>query len=180
MSHKLLEEWRLFTKDQSSIPPESLIIDFCDQRELVLSYNDKDCSRDVKPSSHKPFSRQTNGSSTTKSNKSQFSLHAKELVHCKLCPSEKHPLYLCPEFKSRDVSSHHQTIQSLQACFNCLGTNHSSRQCTSKSRYVLENITLSFTCRLVNSFNLHTKNVYVCHTLPFTNVIHDPPTLYIT
>ena len=91
-------------------------IDFCDQRELVFSYNDKDRSHDVKPSSHKPFSRQTNGSSTTKSNKSQFFLHAKKLVHCKLCPFEKHPLYLCPEFKSRDVSSRHQTIQLLQAC----------------------------------------------------------------
>ncbi len=61
MSHKLLEEWRLFTKDQSSIPLGSLLIDFCDQRELVLSYNDKDRSRDFKPSSHKPFSRQING-----------------------------------------------------------------------------------------------------------------------
>ncbi len=46
MSHKRLEEWRLFTKDQSSIPPGSLLIDFCDRLELVLSYNDKDCSCD--------------------------------------------------------------------------------------------------------------------------------------
>ena len=50
MSHKLLEEWKLFTRDQTTIQPGSKLMDFYDQ---ILSSTERERSRDNKSLPHK-------------------------------------------------------------------------------------------------------------------------------
>ena len=59
-------------------------------------------------------------------------LYTREQGSCKLCNDANHVLFQCPELKSLSVDQRQSTAQRLQACINCLGTDHKTRSCLSK------------------------------------------------
>ena len=56
----------------------------------------------------------------------------KEFSGCKLGSNASHFLFQYPDFRNITVEQRQATSQRLKACGNCLGENHSSRNCTSK------------------------------------------------
>ena len=57
--------------------------------------------------------------------------HTREMVGCKLC-GDNHALFQCPDFRNQTVDQRQATTQCLKACGNCLGIDHSTRDCISK------------------------------------------------
>ena len=56
----------------------------------------------------------------------------KESSGCKLFSNASHFLFQCPDFRNMTVEQRQATSQGLKACGNCLGEDHSSRNCPSK------------------------------------------------
>ena len=54
---------------------------------------------------------------------------------CQLCRGERHPLYVCPKFKSMTVAERRSSAAARNACFNCLRSGHRPAQCMSSNRY---------------------------------------------
>ena len=52
---------------------------------------------------------------------------------CELC-QEKHPLYLCQNFKRLSVDERRKQIQRMKRCFNCLSNSHLYTTCPSLKR----------------------------------------------
>ena len=57
--------------------------------------------------------------------------HIREQNNCIYCKSGPHELYHCVSFKGLTVDKHHQALQKLRACHNCLGLDHDSHSCPS-------------------------------------------------
>ena len=53
---------------------------------------------------------------------------------CKLCSTEKHPLYFCPKWASFSLVQKTAHIGSNNLCSNCLGVGHSTANCRSLYR----------------------------------------------
>ena len=54
--------------------------------------------------------------------------------YCILCKQDKHPLYICSQFKSINRNQRVSIIKSNNLCMNCLGTNHFVRECKSNHK----------------------------------------------
>ena len=54
--------------------------------------------------------------------------------YCILCKQDKHPLYICSQFKSMNHNQRVSIIKSNNLCMNCLGTNHFVRECKSNHK----------------------------------------------
>ena len=48
------------------------------------------------------------------------------------CQNGDHSLQQCHIFRESDVDARIRTVQTLQACYNCLGLDHNSWQCYNK------------------------------------------------
>ena len=132
MDSRLLEEWKLHTNDKTAVPAGDELIEFCDQRELILSSTAEVCNQDPRPQFYRPNFKSSPTSSNKRYSKSSFALHNVDVFNCRLCQAGDHPLYHCAMFKAQDPVARRKTLQSLQCCFNCLGSSHTVHQCTSR------------------------------------------------
>ena len=94
MGSRLLEEWKLHTNDKTAVPAGDKLIEFCDQRELILSSTAEECNQDPKPQSYRPNFKSSPTSSNKRYSKS-FALHNVDVSNCRLCQTGDHPLYHC-------------------------------------------------------------------------------------
>ena len=126
MSAKCKEEWKVHTEKETSVPSAEKLLKFCDQQGLILA--DKESKKDSKSIVQSSLPQQLK-----KTSKPQLSLHiSSSSPPCKFCQYGNHRLILCPKFKSMDPVTRHQAVQSVQSCFNCLGSDHSVKTCPSK------------------------------------------------
>ena len=65
MGSRLLEEWKLYTNDKTAVPAGDELIEFCDQREFILSSSAEESNQDPRPQFYRP----NFNSSPTSSNK---------------------------------------------------------------------------------------------------------------
>ena len=119
MGSRLLEEWKLHTNDKTAVPAGDELIEFCDQRELILSSTAQECNQDPRPQFYRPKFKSSPTSSNKKYSKSYFALHNVDVSNCRLCQTGDHTLYNCVMFKAQDPIARRKTLQSLQCCFNC-------------------------------------------------------------
>ena len=54
--------------------------------------------------------------------------------NCVICKSEKHPLYMCPKFKSLNHEHKTSTLKSNSLCMNCMRPGHFVKNCKSLHR----------------------------------------------
>ena len=54
--------------------------------------------------------------------------------NCVVCKTERHPLYVCPHFKSLSHDKMLSTLKTNGICMNCLRAGHFSKQCHSLNR----------------------------------------------
>lgn len=54
-------------------------------------------------------------------------------LSCAVCGDESHKIYTCPQFLALSVADRRATISKYRLCFNCLGRNHPSDTCLSRS-----------------------------------------------
>ena len=52
-------------------------------------------------------------------------------THCVLCKNDKHPLYVCPKFKSLSHDQMVTTLKEHSVCMNCPRPGHFVKQCKS-------------------------------------------------
>ena len=53
---------------------------------------------------------------------------------CVVCQNEKHPLYVCPKFKSLSHDQKTSLLKDNNLCVNCLSGRHFVRQCKSMQK----------------------------------------------
>ncbi len=50
------------------------------------------------------------------------------------CTSERHPLYVCPKFKSMSRDDKFSTLKKNNLCMNCLNSGHHVKHCKSSHK----------------------------------------------
>lgn len=48
---------------------------------------------------------------------------------CKVCNKESHPVHRCPKFIKMDLSARRNAAKEHHLCYNCLSTQHTSKDC---------------------------------------------------
>lgn len=131
MSPRLLEEWRLYNSSPS-VPSAAKLVEFCDKRELILSPSEEDHRKGFKPPTKQPPKNISTSSQKRNGRAPSSSLHVSAQPMCRHCQSGDHSLYQCTSFRDLDITERQRVVQNLQACFNCLGLGHNSKNCVSK------------------------------------------------
>ena len=104
MTIKCKEEWKLQTKNETSVTAAEKLLKFRDQRSLILT--DKESKKDSKPVILSSLPQQSK-----KTCKPQLSLHISSSSPCKLCQDGSHHLISCTTFKKMDAVARHQAVQ---------------------------------------------------------------------
>ena len=131
MTKKLREKWKLHSCT-TDIPDVDDLIRFCCKRMALVGVPDKDLGKNDKHS-HRGY-QGTNKQSlvcNNKQGKEQFSLYT-AVPQCKVCEKGSHQLYSCPDFKAMDIPTRISIVNRSKLCLNCLGADHSIKQCRSK------------------------------------------------
>ena len=86
MGSRLLEEWKPHTNDKTAVPAGDELIEYCDQRELVLS-SSEECNQDPRPQLYRLNFKSSSTSSNKRYSKSSFALYNVDYVrlettHC--------------------------------------------------------------------------------------------------
>ncbi len=110
-----LFEWQKHSQTATNVPHYQELLDFIDMRAQAL---------EVSCASHKTFKRPP-------SRVTSHATHATHSHYCVGCKTEKHPLYVCPTFKSMPLDGKMQVLKTNRLCTNCLGGGHFKLQCKS-------------------------------------------------
>jgi len=78
-----------------------------------LSESRKHPRYEIRKSSSKPVTSFTANASDT-------------IANCSLCKTQKHPLYVCPQFRSLPHDKMLTMVRSNNLCLNCLKPGHCS------------------------------------------------------
>ena len=97
MGSRLPEEWKLHTNDKTAVPTGDKLIEFCDQRELILPR----CVTKTPDQFYRPNFKSSPTSSNKRYNKSSIGLHNVDVSNCRLCQTGDHSLYTvqCSRFR---------------------------------------------------------------------------------
>ena len=119
-------EWQKFSQDATEVPHYKKLLEFLNLRaqasESSVTEHGKKSKYEVssvkKPS--KPIA--------------SFAGTASPVAKCFVCDSGKHPLYVCPKFKSFPRDRMMSTLKGHNSCINCLRAGHFVNQCKSLQR----------------------------------------------
>ena len=113
-------EWQRHSQDKTEVPSYTEILEFLDLRAQA--------SETLLSSSNKKIPKKSSFPVTT------FTANSEPMGNCIICSSERHPLYICPKFKSMSHSDMISTLRRNNICNNCLNGRHSVRDCKSSHR----------------------------------------------
>jgi len=82
--------------------------------------------KSVKSETHNPKKTQHPGKSVA-----SFTANTTASADCVVCKNDKHPLYVCPKFKSLPHDRMMTILRENKLCMNCLRPGHFVRQCKS-------------------------------------------------
>ena len=118
-----LFEWQKYSQDETDVPEYDNLLSFIDLRARALESSHSPHKR-----SGLPLPKKTH----TKLN--SYVVHTESETKCVVCKSEKHPLYLCTQFKTMSHENKSQVLKANRLCTNCLGGGHFKAQCKSAHR----------------------------------------------
>ena len=128
MDSKVLEDWRI-EQPPSVIPDAEALLKFLRKRKGALGSVEREFHYSRPPKQSVPQNKPS--PSNSNKGKAVLTLHTVDSVSCSLCHQE-HPLHLCSQFRDMDVNSRHKVFSPLKACYNCLRSGHTVRQCPSR------------------------------------------------
>ena len=120
-----LFEWQKHSQANSEVPRYQDLLDFIDLRAQV---SETSCTSQNK---RQPWNdqhvRRSQGKTVT-----TFATSSHPVDNsCVICKTEKHPLYVCKNFKSMSNNDKVSVLKSNGLCMNCLGSGHFKQQCKS-------------------------------------------------
>ncbi|XP_064386059.1 uncharacterized protein LOC135334711 [Halichondria panicea] len=118
-------EWQRASQDSSDIPHYSKILNFLDLRGQAS----ETCSTDAKK--HPRFDQKKFNARTVTSHTSSATDATPKCPHCK---TQRHPVYVCPQFKSLPHDKMLAVVHTNSLCLNCLRPGHIVRNCVSNNR----------------------------------------------
>jgi len=117
----------LYSEEQGGIPSWELLDSFLTRRSVVLSIASSNSKH------HKKTTFNLQQMPHKKQAKSKRVFHVKNPPNsCRLYHKGSQFLYFCPDFKAQNSESRYQKIQNFNHCYNCLGTDHQVKDCSSK------------------------------------------------
>ena len=118
-------EWQKSSRESTNTPHYNDLLEFIDLRaQASETISSESKSKSVAPKNNFPSKPVTS-----------FAASAGDSdANCVLCKTEKHPLYVCPQFKSLTHDKMLSTLRNNGHCMNCLRPGHFSRQCPSLNR----------------------------------------------
>ena len=123
-------EWQKHSQTSVEVPHYRELLEFLNLRAQA---SETHMSEHKRPSRSEPhhFRRVTNLSKLIAS----LTASATENTgSCVLCKNNKHPLYVCPKFKSQPHDRMVSILKENNLCLNCLRPGHFVRQCRSSHR----------------------------------------------
>jgi len=123
LTPKLYNKWLVYTQDEDEVPDIEVFLKFlrhCISTKAPSTSLSKPASLPAKRG------RVTVYSTSARPSSSALPHHDKR---CEACKGSFHPLYLCPSFKSMNLSGKMSIVSSQYLCHNCLGPGHGSRTC---------------------------------------------------
>ena len=124
-------EWQKQSQSSIAVPHFKELLEFINLRTQASEGSTSDQSkRSSKGKSHhprRPF--------VTSKPVSSFATSTIDPIgNCVLCKTDKHPLYVCPMFKSQPHDKMMTTLKANDLCMNCLRPGHYVKQCKSLHR----------------------------------------------
>ena len=120
-------EWQRHSQESTDVPHFSKLLEFLDLRAQA--------SESSAPASHKSSSRSQHRSQHAPKPIATFATNTSDsVVNCVLCGTIKHPLYVCPKFKSLSHDEMVTTLKDNNLCLNCLKPGHYVCDCKSHNR----------------------------------------------
>ena len=123
-----LFEWQRHTQSQTDVPHYQELLTFLDLRAQASEGSTASATNRKHKSDYQPGKR---GSTGWKGVTAFTTSHDMVSTLCVMCPTEKHPLYLCPKFKLLSHERKMSLLKSNDICMNCLSSGHFVRQCKS-------------------------------------------------
>ena len=115
-------EWQKTSQDSTDMPHYTKLLEFLNLRAQAS----ETCSTQSKK--HPRYE-------PTRKPVTSFTASATDAVtNCYLCKTQKHPLYIYPQFKSLPHERMLATVRSNNLCLNCLRPGHFSKNCRSNNR----------------------------------------------
>lgn len=119
-------EWQRFSQESTSVPPYKDLLNFINLRAQASESTASETKKVSQPPHRKPPSGRSVASFAASASNPQS--------NCILCENERHPLYVCPHFKSLPRDKMISTIRDNELCMNCLRQGHFSKQCKSLNK----------------------------------------------
>ncbi len=113
-------EWQRASQVSVDIPHYSKILDFLD----LLAQASETCSTESKRHPRSEFGARTVASHTSSATNAT--------PNCPNCKTQRHPLYVCPQFKALPHDKMLDVVRTNSLCLNCRG--HIVRNCVSNNR----------------------------------------------
>ena len=117
-------EWQKASQDAKTIPHYDDLLKFLNLRAQAS----ETCSNETRRyhPMRKPFLKSATSFATNTS--------SSDVPNCSLCKTQKHPLYVCPQFKLLSHDKMLSTVRSSNVCLNCLKPGHFSKNRGSNNR----------------------------------------------
>ena len=136
---KLQLLWDQATKKDKGVPPiAELLVFIKDHAETLPAATTSPTEKTADPASRKTFQRRKDYSPAKGRNNvhvnSPSPTPAPYKWDCLLCPTEKHPLYMCSKWASYSLAQKSAHISNNNLCSNCLAGGHTTANCKSTYR----------------------------------------------
>ena len=122
-------EWHKYSQDFEEVPHYTKLLKFLNLRAQASEAPNAETKRNNTPFSRKPNNQVSGGQkhhfTTLTSNVTDHS--------CVVC-KERHPLYVCSQFKSFNRDRRLSILRSNGLCLNYLGSGHFAKNCRSSNR----------------------------------------------
>ncbi len=134
MHPSMYRDWRKESVKERKVPPGEKLLEFAsDYRRGLLNNMDDSLSFSSSARSQSSLSKKSTSTPRTQVHSTQ------ESSTCKACGESHHHLYQCHIFRSMSVEQRQQLQQKHKLCVNCLSSEHSGKNCSSR-----------YTCRVCN------------------------------
>jgi len=133
-------EWQKHSQTSKDVPHYRELLEFINVRAQASETYTPDPSRkSVKSETHNPKKTQQPGRSVA-----SFTANTTASADCVVCKNDKHPLYVCPKFKSLPHDRMMTILKENKLCMNCLRPGHFVGQCKSITANNVRSLTTHF------------------------------------
>ncbi len=120
-------EWQRHSQVSTDVPHYRELLEFIDLRARASESSLNDPGK-------KPSNPSWKRGPTSSKPIASFMAGTDFSSNCVICKSEKHPLYMCPKFKSLNHEHKTSTLKSNSLCMNCMRPGHFVKNCKSLHR----------------------------------------------